>query len=275
MIFFSRYAWPGPAELFFGTFCYAMAEHMVLWRLGQGSHAAISLPMYLTPSKFQLSIQHPLMLEWVSITPLRERMIQNFKCKSESDQVWIDLLAHAVVEIEEISAIIMGVGHGRGFLGIWNIFNVFETASSSNQPQKHTSQVQSDFPELSKLDNLGLLRVYRMPLPDTMEVSTDTAPRLGRWEPVTTQQLFSSPLLAKKLYYHLELYNSHKSWRLDPAFFEKYQSLTWEGYQKYTARGICLRTTPDSLPARPEVSREDIFNEFHQALLSISDSMIL
>ncbi|KAL4861703.1 hypothetical protein BDV12DRAFT_179870 [Aspergillus spectabilis] len=276
MIFFFRYAWPGPTELFLGTFTYAMAEHMLLWRIEQANRSSVSLPIYLTPSNFQLTTRHSPMLGWVGIAPLRERMIQNFKSNSKSDQVWLDLMAYTVVEVEEISSIIAGVGYGRGFLGVWNIFEVFDDRISppNQQQQQQSPRVDGAFPELSKLDEVGLLRVYRMQLPDIQQLSTDTAPRLGRWAPVTLQQLFSSRALAKRLYYHLELYNSHKTWRMDPAFFEKYQSLTWDGYQQYTARGICLRAPPRLL-SRPKGPREKILHDFQDALRAVNGPMTL
>lgn len=261
--------------MFLGSFCYGTAERMVLWRSSPSNRPRIHLPLYLIPSELQMNTRHPPMISWVSIAPLRELMLQHYISYRDFDMVWIDLMAHAVVEIEDLSSILTGVGCGRGFLGIWNIFDIISNIKSPNHPRNQGSETNDKFPDLSELDVSGLLRAYRMQLPDTQEICCGAAPQPSSWEPVSLQQLFSSPYLARKLYYQLELYESHKSWRLDPAFFEKYQNLKWDGYEKFTASGICLRMTPHSHSIPIINTQEQILYQYQHALFNINNSTLL
>lgn len=270
MVFFSRYIWPGPPELFFASFCYGMAAHMVRWRLSARNRARVRLPLYLTPSELQLNIRHPPMISWVSIPALRERIIQHCHSDRQFDLVWMDLMAYAVVQIEEISSLLTGVGQGPGFLGVWNIFDAISNIKHPDSQVQDAYHSSKPFPELSDLETLGLLQVYRMQLPDTPQTSTGVAQPKGVWEPTSLESLLSSSQLARKLYYHLELYEAHKTWRLDPAFFEKYPDLRWDGCQNFTATGVCLRMAPRSLAIQATShAREEIFYHYQEALFNI------
>ncbi|KAH0827725.1 hypothetical protein FOPE_00164 [Fonsecaea pedrosoi] len=254
-----------------------MAEHMLFWRAGSMTKFAKRPPAYLMPNEFQETKRPPPMISWICIEPLRNQIIRHASHTRDFDSIWIDCMAYAVVEIDDISTILTGVEPGPGFLGAWNLFDAISQSPCSDTFQQSKCQWTqgNSFPELSALDSAGLLPVYRMQLPDEPETSYGKAPRLGYWEPVSLADLLASPELARKLYYHLELYKSHCSWKLDPSFFQKHPALRWPGYEKFTAPGRGFRLTPHSISMPIRQTREEVLSQFQQALFEMHPLRVL
>lgn len=275
MIYFSRYLWPGPSMLWFSSFTYGMTERSLLWRLSQSQRCLERLPTYMTPTRLQSLIPHYAMLSWVTQPGLRDSMLQYYAPGRPFDTVWLALMAHAVVEVEEISTIVTGVGTGPGYLGIWNIFDQISPKNTAENAHEMNHDFNDPYKELAEIDRLGLLRVYRMNLPQAPEPCQSPATPNGAWDPVPLEQLLSSPILAQRLYYHLELYNSHKCWRIDPQFFEKYPNLRYPGHKEHLARGRNLRRDPGvmRMPSRESISQ--ILYQYQLGLLSMDMSAFL
>lgn len=261
--------------MWFSSFSYSMAERSLIWRLSRAGQPHRKLPTYLTPTDLQLRTPHQASLSWIALPGLRDRLIRYSGSGQYFDRVWVDLMSHAVVEVEDISTILLGVEKGPGFLGVWNIFHAIDGVRTTERPDSLGADFDTIFQELSKLDTLGLLRIYRMNLPEALEASNSPAEQHGSWDAITSEQLFSDSGLARKLYYHLELYNAHKCWRIDPVFFEKYPLLKWDGYEKTVAHGLNLRmeSQPYSLPSRDFLDR--IFFQYQLSLMTMDPSEVL
>lgn len=275
MVYFARHIWPGPSVMWFGSYLYAMAERCLAWRVSRSTQSLKNLPVYLAPTQSQSRTPHLAMISWISMPPLRDRIIQHYSSSQLFDKMWLDLMSHAVVEIEDISTILTGVGTGHGCLGIWNIFDAMDEPEVSDPLETHVSEEEEIFPELTQVDIVGLLRVYRMPLPDIAEVSLSPSQQQGSWEPITLEQLFTDSELARRLYYHLELYNAHKCWRIDPTFFDKYPNLQWEGCKNYTARGVSFRKQPRNVSIPSRQSLDQILFQYQLALMTMNPSKII
>lgn len=256
--------------MWFGSFCYAMAEGVLTSRINPSQRSTEPLPSYLKPTELQLTVSHPAMLGWISIAGLRDRILTNYTSGSSFDEVWFDLMTNAVVEVEDVSTIITEAEPGHGYFGVWNIFEAMENRSQPRRDDFLMADLGEDSPELSEVDSLGLLRVYRMPLPDFNKSASGSPQRQGHWTPVSLGRLLSSPQLARKLYYHLELYNAHKNWHINPAFFDKYPNLKWDGYDQHTASGIGYYMRP-AFPNTPSLQTLDKgIAYFQSALLRMS-----
>ncbi|KAK7432885.1 hypothetical protein QQZ08_000356 [Neonectria magnoliae] len=256
--------------MWFGSFCYAMAEGVLASRINPSQASTEPLPTYLKPTELQLTVSHPAMVGWVSIAELRDRILTIYTSGPSFDEMWLDLMASAVIEVEDVSTIITEAEPGSGFFGVWNIFEAMENRS---QPRRHdflTADLSEDSPELSQVDSLGLLRVYRMPLPDFSKSASTSPQRQGHWTPVSLGQLLSSPQLARKLYYHLELYNAHKYWRINPSFFDKYPDLKWDGYDQHTASGRGYYITPAFSNTPSTQTLDKVITYFQSALIRMS-----
>ena len=263
--------------MWFGSHLYGLAERCLAWRATKSDSSLRRLPRYLTSTPLQSKTPHHAMISWVVMPPLRDRIIQECRSGRQFDDMWLHLMAHSVVEVEDISTILTGVGSGRGFLGTWNIFDAMSDPKHADPVQVHGSEGEELFPELSQLDTLGLLRVYRMPYPSSSNSDPDvsTAQPNGPWEPMSLEKLFSDPEAARKLYYHLELYNAHKNWRVDPAFYDRYPNLKWDGYEKFNATGMSFRKPPRSVSIPSRQSLDQILIQYQLALITMNPSKML
>ncbi|KAH7088008.1 hypothetical protein FB567DRAFT_591428 [Paraphoma chrysanthemicola] len=280
MVYFARHIWPGPTMLWFGSHLYGLAERSLAWRVSKSKGSFKRLPRYLIPTPLQSRTPHHTIISWVTMGGLRDRIIQECSSGPQFDDMWLDLMSHAVIEVEDISTILTGVGSGRGFLGTWNLFDAMSDPKCSDPAQVHGAEGEEIFPELSQLDSSGLLRVYRMPYPggssnSDPDVSSAKPKPNGPWEPVELERLLSEPELARKLYYHLELYNAHKYWSTDPAFYDKYPNLKWEGYEQFNAKGRSFRLPPRSKSIPSRQSLDQILIQYQLALITMNPSKMI
>ncbi|UPL02855.1 hypothetical protein LCI18_013789 [Fusarium solani-melongenae] len=248
-----------------GSFCYAMAEGVLTSRVNPSRPSPELLPSYLKPTELQLTISHPAMVAWINIAELRDRILANYASGPSFDRMWLDLMASAVVEVEDVSTIIADAGPGPGFFGVWNIFEAMKNRSQPRQRDFLITDLSENSPELSEVDSLGLLRAYKMPLPDSDKSASSSPQRQGHWNP-----LLSSPQLARRLYYHLELYNAHENWRINPSFFDTYPNLKWDGCYQYTGSGIGYYVRP-AFSDRPSIQTfNKVITLFQSALMRMS-----
>jgi hypothetical protein len=247
-----------------------MIESVLRWRLCPTPQSYKALPAYHIPTELQTKTPHSAIIDWISIGPLRDRLIENYNFSPQLDTIFVDMIDNTVVEIDDMSSIFIGVREERGFLGIWDIFNTIQSVPS-RFPQPTASPQANSPPELSQVYESELLHTYKMPLPGVqVACATATCQIIGNWEPISPAQLFSSPTMARKLYYHLELYRSDKCWRIDPAFFQKYPLLKWDGYESVIASGTCYRiNSRPSFRGGVTVSTEKILDDYQRTLNSI------
>lgn len=242
MICFVKHVSPLPPVMWFSSYCYKLVERVLCWRLCQGLVPSTLLPPNYEPSELQLATSHSILIDWIAFSPLRDRLIQHFNRSPMLDQIFIEIMEHAVIEVADISTILANVQSGPGFLGVWNLYHAI---ASSNVDIRMDAICGQHSLELRDTSFYGLLQVYKLPLPDTSKICQKQCSEQGNWEPVPLVQLLSSAPLAQKLYHHLNLHAAHESWRIDPAFFEKYPQLKWDTYETAVARGTSYRVALD------------------------------
>lgn len=272
MVCFCRYVFPGPPEMFFASFCYGLGESVAYRRLGFNKQSRRT-PSYMIPTELQQKKKHPPMIAWISIPQLRERILHQYSSDLEFDQIWMDVMISAVVEVEDVSTILTGVGSGRGFLSIWSIFEILHASRREDDHTLTSNSISDNLLSVPEVEVSGLLPVYRMPLPDGWTgggVVGGSTRKRGEWTPVSLEELCASPDLARKLYYHLELYDSHKVWKTDPAVFTKYPKLHWAGREEFTAKGVAVRFPFPAMPTPGRYTSEQVLHIYKQALLNLS-----
>jgi hypothetical protein len=259
----------------FSSFIYPMIESISRWQLCPTPKYAQALPPYHIQTELQVQKPHSAIIDWVTIPFLRDLLIKHYNFSPQLDSIFVDLMEHSVVELEDISTVFSGVGKGPGYIGIWNIFHTIESNAQHKCSSTADTAMPSEIPpELTHGRSLGLLQTYQMPLAGDVESTASQVCRLiGEWEPITPMELFSSPIMAQKLYYHLELYRADKGWRIDPAFFDKYPLLMWEGSAAATASGTRFRF--NSFNARKNVvwSFEQMVNEYQRTLSRLQSAL--
>lgn len=217
-----------------------MVAHVIRWRLSRALHIPQRLPQNYEPTKLQDSIKHPSIIDWLAIGGLRDRLIHSFNHSAKIDQMFVDIMAHTVVEVADISTILTNAREGPGYLGVWNIFSAMIEGISNPHTQPNCTPNSLELHDGSLLE---LYQLHELPTVDTASVARQTTVGEGFWKPVPLSVLLGSPHLARQLYHHLELYNAHKCWKFDPVLFNIYPALKWDGYEKNLARGKSYRVS--------------------------------
>lgn len=248
MIVFVQHASPLPAVMWFTSSCYVLVRNAIRWRLTRSSSVIHSLSPNYEPSELQLSTQHPSVIDWIAVAPLRDKLIQYFNDRTALDSVFTDIMEHVVVEVADISVILTSVEPGPGSLGVWNIFSVVANGMSNTDLQ---ALCTLDALELRDGALLGLYQMYKLRLLNTSSICQCTTSGRGFWIPVPLSTLLSSPDLARQLYHHLAIYDSHKYWKFDLAFFEKYPQLKFDGFMDMVAKGRSYRVASNWIRASP------------------------
>ncbi|OGE47281.1 hypothetical protein PENARI_c051G10335 [Penicillium arizonense] len=200
-----------------------MILSVLSWRLNPTPQTFRGLPPYHVPTELQSQTAHSSIIDWVTIAPLRDRLIELYNFSPELDTIFIDLMNYTVVQVEDLSAIFTG--------------GAFRKAV---QPHTAVLGIKS-IPEFSDSIELGLLQAHKLALPALDKTCTATGDLIGDWQPLSPTELFCSAAMSQKIYYQLELYRSDKCWRLDPTFFDKYPELRWDGYLDVVASGTRFR----------------------------------
>lgn len=251
MAMFVKYVSHMPATMWFSSYVYTSIQSVLQWRVCQNPDFGHLLPLNFRPSEMQLSTTHSSLIDWVHLSPLRDRLIQHFNRSPKLDQVFFDLMENTVVGVSDISAILTGVQAGPGYLGVMNLFNALSSMRSNTVME--TTCTQEGF-ELRDASFFNLFEMYKLPTPDMTRICQIDCSEEGEWVPVSLGKLLASPQLVQKLYHHLKLQSSHESWRIDSVFYEKYPELKWDGYESTVAHGRSYRVDSSWLVATQTVT---------------------
>ena len=209
----------------------------MFWQVHQNAHFPCPLTPAYAPSALQLGTKHSSLIDWIILPPLRDRLISYYNWSHKLDNVYVDLMSHTVVEVANLSNILKGAPEGPGFLGVWNLFNAMNIRSHEDIQ----AVCKGDTIELQDNTLAGLVQMHKMPPPDDTWVCQVTCPEDGYWQSVSFGELLGSPQLAKQLYHYLRIYDAHRHWKIDPAFFEMYPELKYESFEASCARGTSYR----------------------------------
>lgn len=213
-----------------------------MWHLMPGPVTLQALPLCFKPTDLQLSVHHPKLIDLVPYPGLRDQLIHHYRDDSRLDLVYLDLIQRFVINISDISAIVAGADSGPGFMGVCNIFDAMSGGRATKPVRPIYTQ---DSVELYDNSLLGLLQAHKMPTPNTSQVGKSMCEPGHDWVPVSLVEILSSPVIAQRLYHHLNLYMAHEKWRVDPEFYETYPDLRWDGYEQTVAVGTSYRVASE------------------------------
>lgn len=240
MMIFAKYASPMPAAMWFCSTCYTLVERLISWKLKRAFQAFQPLPYNYEQSELSLSTPHPSVIDWFAYGGLRDQIIKHFNDSTKIDQLFIEIMEHAVVEVPDISQILTSAEAGPGYLGVWNLFNAMTGGATRASIQ---AVCTANSLELHDISLPGLYQMHLMTSPDTSAIGCHTSHGKGFGTPVPLSTLLRSPELSRRLYHYLEVYDSHKCWKYDPAFYLKYPQLRWDGYEATLASGRGFRVS--------------------------------
>jgi hypothetical protein len=120
---FLQYAWPGTSALWNYSTSRAVPEALFLWRFSPSAETYDFLPPGYQPTGLQLSAPHASVIDWVPFAPLRDRLILYHNNSITLDHFFVDFIQSFVVEIDDVSKVLVGAKNERGYFGVWNVFS--------------------------------------------------------------------------------------------------------------------------------------------------------
>ncbi|KAF7956168.1 hypothetical protein EAE96_005088 [Botrytis aclada] len=202
------------------------------------------------PTKIQMSIPHPAIIDWVPFPSLRDKLILCHSANPCLDQIVCEIGNSYVVEAD-VSKLVMGTGAATGNIGVWDLVRSMsggakESAFSSEDNISWDEICRASF-ELNKQMREGniLQGITMEPL------ATLPAPNVAA--------LFNSKQLALSTFVALGMNQGVAQYKLDSAFFERHPEL-YDGSAGIVANGTRLRPS-DHFPMQgPKVLNEGILN---------------
>ncbi|TGO48233.1 hypothetical protein BCON_0246g00010 [Botryotinia convoluta] len=202
------------------------------------------------PTKIQMSIPHPAIIDWIPFPSLRDKLILCHSANPCLDQIVCEIGNSYVVE-SDVSKLVMGTSAATGNIGVWDLVRSMsggtkESAFSSEDNVSWDEICRASF-ELNKQMREGnvLQGIAMEPL------ATLPAPNVAA--------LFNSKQLALSTFVALGMNQGVAQYKLDSAFFERHPEL-YDGSAGIVANGTRLRPS-DHFPMRgPKLLNEGILN---------------
>ncbi|KAJ8060764.1 hypothetical protein OCU04_011068 [Sclerotinia nivalis] len=206
------------------------------------------------PTKLQMSIPHPALIDWVPFPSLRDKLILCHSANPCLDQIICEIGTSYVVEAD-VSKLVMGVSSAKGYIGVWDLVQSISpetTKASSAFPNENDipwDELCRAIFELSKRMREGrILHGITMEPLATLPASNIAA-------------LFSSKQLALSTFVALGMDQGLAQYKLDPVFFERHPEL-YDGNAGVVASGAHVRP-PEHLPMQqPGLLNEGILNTY-------------
>ncbi|KAF7855978.1 hypothetical protein EAF04_009934 [Stromatinia cepivora] len=206
------------------------------------------------PTKLQMSVPHPAVIDWVPFPSLRDELILCHSANPCIDQIICEIGNSYVVEAD-VSKLVMGVSSAKGYIGVWDLVQSISpeaTKASSAFPNENNiswDELCRAIFELSKQMREGkVLHGITMEPLATLPASNVAA-------------LFSSKQLALSTFVALGMDLGVAQYKLDPVFFERHPEL-YDGSAGIVASGAHVRP-PEHLPMQPPgLLNEGILNTY-------------
>ncbi|TGO22913.1 hypothetical protein BPAE_0150g00060 [Botrytis paeoniae] len=202
------------------------------------------------PTKIQMSIPHPAIIDWIPFPSLRDKLILCHSANPCLDQLVCEIGNSYVVEAD-VSKLVMGTSASTGNIGVWDLVRSMsggkkESAFSSEDNISWDEICRASF-ELNKQMREGNVLQGL-----TMEpLATLPAPNVAA--------LFNSKQLALSTFVALGMNQGVAQYKLDSAFFERHPEL-YDSSAGIVANGTRLRPSDHFPMPGPKLLNEGILN---------------
>ncbi|KAM0130282.1 hypothetical protein ACHAP3_007421 [Botrytis cinerea] len=202
------------------------------------------------PTKIQMSIPHPAIIDWVPFPSLRDKLIVCYSANPCLDQIICEIGTSYVVEAD-VSKLVMGAGAATGNIGVWDLVRSMsggtkESAFASEDNISWDEICRASFELNKQMRGGNVLQDITMeplaPLP---------APNVAA--------LFNSKQMALSTFVALGMNQGVAQYKLDPAFFERHPEL-YDGSAGIVANGARLRPSDHFPMPRPRILNEGVLN---------------
>lgn len=183
------------------------ANKLMMWRMNPNIRTYMELPVHFQLTQIQLTMPHPIVIDWVPFPELRDKLILCHSANPNLDEI-IREIGNSYVVQTDLSRLVAGFEPGIGYVAMWDMIR---TIAPETTPNSTTSaQSATPFCDDDPLDAHGS--------PESLDDSNWTLPA------PSVRALFSSKALAVQAFRLLDFAGA-ETLRLDPAFFELHPEL--------------------------------------------------
>jgi hypothetical protein len=206
---------------------------LTAWRIDPTPTTLAKVPQCYQPTKLQLSMPHPAVIDWIPWASMRDRVILYHSSSPRLDELISDFGNYYVMEVD-LSKLVAGFPPTPGYVPVWDLVRIIAPEATSDVAGTHQRNIATEI-----WDTRSKEKSTNTFSPDEMEPISESETSLPA--PNTTA-LFNSKTLALEAFKMMGMGNGPHNFRLDPAFFGKYPEL-YEGTSELMARGIPLRSS--------------------------------
>ncbi|KAI9642123.1 hypothetical protein NHQ30_008924 [Ciborinia camelliae] len=250
-------SWPAMRAWHFATKAHIPVTKIITYHVNPtaATYAELAANAAWIPTKLQMSITHPAIIDWIPFPSLRDKLILCHSANPCLDQIICEIGNSYVVEAD-VSKLVMGVNAAKGYIGVWDLVRSISpegtkvSSTFSNENNMSWSELCRASFELNKQMREGsIMRGI------TMETSLAALPA-----PNVTA-LFNSKELALSTFVALGMDQGVAQYKLDPVFFERHPEL-YDSSAGIIASGVHLRPPEQCSILRPKLLDENIMNSY-------------
>ncbi|OQU97050.1 hypothetical protein CLAIMM_03053 [Cladophialophora immunda] len=254
---FVSMAWSNMTAWHTYTRAHIHIARLIMWRLNPNQMTYDNLTTCYRPTRLQLSTYHAAIIDWIPFPSLRDRVLLGYSNSPDLDQVICDIGTSYVVE-GDLSKLIQDLSPRPGYVGVWDLVSVI--APSREGYSNLSQELKSLF---SRLNGDTALEHF----PEDVGLNANEQV----WLPApSAASLFKSPEYALQAFKLLGAHNGASTFRIDPAFFEKYPEL-YDAQADITAKGTHLKPLERSQMPMPVAMTTSVLQRYHDLATWVFD----
>lgn len=202
-----------------------------IWRLNPTVEAYMNLDSWYRPTQIQLTVPHPLIIDWMPWPAMRDKLIIHHSANPRLDDVVCDIGNNYVMECD-LSKLVANIRPMQGLIGVFDLVRSIAPTATSDPVQEYTWSDQFD-PNFSddSLSPTGSI--------EDIDGAVDAVCSLPA---PNVDALFNSKAFALQAFNALGCARGACHFKLDPEFFRNHPEL-YDPTSNLMANGI-MRLRP-------------------------------
>lgn len=229
---FTSVSWESMRPFWVYTKAHRPVVDVTTWRLRPDTETYAKLAPWYRPTQTQLSVPHPIVIDWVPFPSLRDRLIFLHSCNPRLDEIICKIADSYVMEID-FSKLVSGVQSCTVYVRVLDLIAVISGGAEEQKAVDHS------------LDGASLAPLPPSMTPDDLARSISFSASSHEQSPESlparsAASIFTSKTLALQAFRMLGMDRSPGAMKLDPGFFEGHPELYDSRSHDIIARGIAL-----------------------------------
>jgi len=258
----------------------------MIWRLTKTQQAFLNITPAYRPTKLQMSVRYPSVIDWTPWPSLRDKLIIHHSANPRLDDLICEIGDSYVVPAD-LSELVACPQPVLGYIGVWDLIRAIDpdsirpgTSSNSKPPgpsDPNFTETTAHEAWFEGFHDTYQTIISNIEQSDSNNININTTSSTTTLPAPTAKALFSSRALAMQAFKLLGMDQGAFRFCLDPAFFEKHPEL-YCADANLMACGVALRSdTLELFPAPQELDSAVIktYGELSRCALAVVEASAL